>query len=317
MSTRRLSCFVSWTVALMMVGSAAAQTSAPASANPTATQPARVEPDASPVLAPGSTVKHDIPYVPGGGPQQMLDVYAPPRVKAAPVVIFVHGGEWAKRDKREVSCKPKFFNEQGVVFASVNYRLSGTAQHPAQVNDVAAACRWLRDHVVEFGGDPHLLFLMGHSAGCHIVTLVGLDPRPLASVAMKPSDLRGVVSWSGGAFDLVAKVAEQGMYADYIRKNFGETEQVWRDASPMNHVGNARSAPAFLFVSADGDKLASLEANARMTALVRKHGGQAERVILQGKTHQTANHELGMPGDATGASLMQFIRRCVTGPPQS
>ena len=105
-------------------------------------------------------------------------------------------------------------------------QVSGVAKHPAQVDDVAAAVRWARDHVAEFGGDPQKLILMGHSAGCHIVTLTALDPRPLAKFNLKPADLKAVISWSGGAFDLVDKVKQGGMYADYIHLNFGDDERV-------------------------------------------------------------------------------------------
>ena len=65
-------------------------------------------------------------------------------VQNAPVVVFVHGGEWSRHDKAEVSYKPKFLNEHGIVLASINYRLSPPAKHPDHVEDVAAAVRWLR-----------------------------------------------------------------------------------------------------------------------------------------------------------------------------
>lgn len=275
---------------------------------------ARLQPDLWPVVSPNSRVKKDVPYVPGAIAQQTLDIYAPNGAEGAPVVVFVHGGEWTKRDKIEVSYKPRFFNEAGMVLVSLNYRLSGTAVHPAQVNDVAAAVRWLRAHIGEYGGDPNRLMLMGHSAGCHLVTLVGLDPRPLAGVGLKPGDLKAVISWSGGAFDLVGKVAEGGMYAGYIKINFGSEESGWRDASPINHVGEGRPMPPFLFVSADGDKPGSKAANEKMVALIRAAGGRAERLILPGKDHTTANHELGMTGDRSGEALLGFIRSVLREP---
>jgi len=223
------------------------------------------------------------------------------------VVVYVHGGEWTKGDKSEVSYKPRFFNEHGVVFVSVNYRLSGTAKHPAQVDDVASAVRWVRDHAGEIGGDPRRLVLMGHSAGCHLVTLVGLDPRPLAKVNLKPSDLCAVVSWSGGAFDLVGKVRSGGMYAGYIRLNFGEDEGAWRDASPIAHAGEVRPTVRFLLASAENGNPASRVISEQMVSLIRQAGGNAQAVLLSGKTHFTANHEVGMAGDKTGEILLRFI----------
>jgi acetyl esterase/lipase len=285
-----------------------AATSRPVTTAAPATREATTKPDQTPRAAADSVIQKDVAYVPDASAQQKLDIYAPVKAQGAPVVIFVHGGEWTKGDKTEVSFKPKFLNEAGIVFVSINYRLSGEARHPAQVEDVASAVRWVRAHIAEHGGDPHKLVLMGHSAGCHLVTLVGLDPRPLAKVGLKPSDLSGVVSWSGGAFDLVAKVAAGGMYADYIHKNFGDDEQVWRDASPLAHIGDGKPMPPFLFASAEEGNPASREISERMVARIEKAGGKARATLLAGKTHAAANHEVGQPGDVTGAELVRFVR---------
>jgi acetyl esterase/lipase len=258
------------------------------------------------VTAKDSVVHKDIAYVADRSDQQKLDVYAPADAHGATTVIYVHGGEWTKGDKSQVAYKPKFFNEQGMVFVSVNYRLSGVAKHPAQVEDIAAAVRYVHDHAADFGADPHKLVLMGHSAGCHLVALIGLDPRILGKVGMQPTDLAAVVSWSGGAFDLAEKVAQGGMYAKYIHINFGNDEQVWHDASPVAHVGDAKTPP-ILFVSAEHDNTSSIIASKRLTGLVKNAGGSTQWIELPGKTHGTADHDLGAPGDETGKALLEFI----------
>src|SRR5580704_10634386 len=165
-----------------LAGLAAAQTQD--AGQPIKDKPERPSQEA--VLADNSVVKTDVAF--GDDALQRLDVYAPRGVDHAPVVIFVHGGEWTRHDKAEVSYKPKFFNDHGVVFVSTNYRLSPAVAHPAHVSDVASAIRWVHDHAAEFGGDPHKLVVMGHSAGCHLVTLVALDPRYLAKAGLRPTD---------------------------------------------------------------------------------------------------------------------------------
>jgi acetyl esterase/lipase len=278
---------------------------APATTQPTMAPTTR--PSQAAVLAEGCVMRTDVPYVEHPGEKQTLDIYAPAGAKGAPVVLYVHGGEWARGDKSQVSYKPRFLNEHGVVFVSMNYRLSGTDTHPAQVNDIAAAILWVRQHSTDFGGDPNRIILVGHSAGCQMVTLVGLDPRPLATVGLKPGDLAGVVSWSGGAFDLPKKVAEAGMYAGYIRLNFGVSESGWRDASPVNHVGQARPMPPFLFVSAGDENPNSIHASDALAAQVRAAGGSAKYILLPGKTHFSADQEVGMPGDSSGQALLDFV----------
>jgi arylformamidase len=238
--------------------------------------------------------------------KQRLDVYAPKDAKHAPVVVFVHGGEWTRGDKSAVSYKPKFLNEKGVVFVSVNYRLTPTVKHPAHVRDVAAALRWVHDHAGDIGGDANKIVLMGHSAGCHLVTLAALDPRYMSAVKLKTADIAGVVAWSGGAYDLAAMVKAGGAYADYIKKTFGDSEDAWRDASPVAHVKSAAEGPAFLFISVESGN-ASHKAAERLARLIREGKGRAESRLLEGRDHFTANHLLGAADDATGQILLDFV----------
>src|SRR3954451_10170838 len=125
-----------------------------------AAAPGDPPPSLEAVLGKDTVIKKDIAY--GKDSKQKLDVYSPKGAKGLPVVAYVHGGEWTKGDKAEVSYKPKFFTEHGLVFVSVNYRLSPADRHPAHVSDVAAAVRWLTGHVRDHGGDPKKVVLMGH-----------------------------------------------------------------------------------------------------------------------------------------------------------
>lgn len=262
-----------------------------------------------PIVAVGSRITWNIPYVENGHEQQQLDVYAPPDAHDAPVVVYAHRGEWARGDKSEVSYKPKFLNERGIVFVSVNYRLSDVAPHPAQVDDVAAAVNWVHEHIAEHGGSPNRIVLMGHSAGCHIVSMVGLDGRSLAKVGLTPEVLRGVVCWSGGAYDLPEKVASGGMYKPYIEKNFGTDRAKLEDASPIHHVREVLPGQRFLFVSAGEGNPASRDLSERMAREIQAAGGVGQALTLEGKTHFTADYECGFPGDPldSGAALVEFV----------
>ena len=265
-----------------------------------------VQLDQTPVTSANTIAHLNMAY--GPAPLQKLDVYAPKSVSDAPVVLFIHGGEWAKNDKSMVSYKPKFLNDNGVVFVSTNYRLSPADVHPAHVNDIAAAISWIHNHIAEYGGSPKKIFVMGHSAGCHLATLVSLDPRPLATVGLKPSDLSGVLAWSGGAYDLMQKVSEGGMYKNYIMQAFGKEEAGWRDASPVNHAADTRPLPPFLFIYIEPNNPAHL-ASERLASLIRNAGGTASTRLIENRNHQTAIHLIGAPDDTTGLVLLDFIKQ--------
>jgi acetyl esterase/lipase len=291
-------------VALALAAVAGGGAPQPLRAEPPKEKPDR--PAQGAVVAKNTALRADVAY--GKDEKQRLDVYSPKGAKGAPVVVFVHGGEWAWGDKAAVIYKPKLLNESGIVFVSVNYRLTPAVTHPAHASDVATALRWVHDHAEEVGGDPKKVVLMGHSAGCHLAALVGLDPRYLGEVKLKPSDVRGVVAWSGGAYDLVQKVNDDGAYVDYIRKAFGDSEGAWRDASPVAHVKGAEAGPAFLFVSIEAGN-ASHTAAERLAGLIRDAKGRADSKLIEGRDHFNANHLLGAPDDKTGKVLLDFVRK--------
>jgi acetyl esterase/lipase len=288
----------------------------PAGSAPATTE-AATRPAQTPVVSERSIVHNDVPY---GGPNEKLntlDIYSPADVTKAPVMIFVHGGEWTRGDKANVSSKPKFFNDNGVVFVSVNYRLSPADKHPAQVDDVATAIAWVKKHIDQFGGDPSKIVIMGHSAGCHIVMLTALEGSSLAKVGLKASDLRGVVAWSGGMYDLVDRVKGEGMYPPFIKANFGEDEKSQRDASPMTYTKNAKNGPTYMVASTDDEKSkTSREASLKFYEALQQAGGKVKTTVLVGKTHFTANHELGAEGDKTGPELLQFVREVTADKPR-
>ena len=148
---------------------------------------------------------------------------------------------------------------------------------------------------------------MGHSAGCHLVTLLALDPRYLAGVGLHPSDLRGVVAWSGGAYDLVAKVKAGGTYGPYIKQAFGDSEAAWRDASPdcPRRRCQAHAALPVRLCS----NMATIESGRRKAGRFdQRKARQGGAAGLEGRTHMTANQLIGAPDDTTGALLLTFVR---------
>ena len=201
-----------------------------------------------PVLASAGTVKTDIAY--GEHPLQTFDVYLPDSPANAPVMIYIHGGGWAKGDKKAVGLKPEFFNGKGWIFVSLNYRLLPEGKHPENVNDVALAIAKIHDEVAGHGGDPGKLFVMGHSAGAHLASLVATNPKPLAKAGKSVSLIKGVISLDTNGYDLPALVAT-GMRPFY-ENVFGSDPGVLKDASPQLHIGAGKGIPPFLICYSRG-----------------------------------------------------------------
>ena len=89
-------------------------------------------------------------------PAQKLDLYLPDGPGPFPVVLIVHGGAFMFGDKSHDISKAGTDQllGRGYAVANVNYRLSGEAKAPAQIQDVKTAVRWLRAHAGEYRLNP-------------------------------------------------------------------------------------------------------------------------------------------------------------------
>ena len=125
-------------------------------------------------------VKKDVDYAGTGNSRQALDLYLPKShgkaSEALPLLVFIHGGGWAKGDKGSGGKRLTEWVESGkFVGASIGYRLTDEAQWPAQIHDCKAAIRWLRANAAEYGIDPDRIAVWGTSAGGHLVAMLGVS----------------------------------------------------------------------------------------------------------------------------------------------
>lgn len=81
---------------------------------------------------------------------------------------------------------------RGVLTLVVNYRLTPTVRHPGHVQDAARATAWALENVERFGGRKDRVFLSGHSAGGHLVTLLLFDEGYLRSIRLRAAPLNAV-----------------------------------------------------------------------------------------------------------------------------
>ena len=250
-----------------------------------------------PLLSSAGTSERDVSY--GDHPLQKLDLYLPDKPVKSPVMVYIHGGGWRRGDKAAVGLKPVFFNAKGWIFVSVNYRLLPEGQHPANVNDVALAVAKVHDSIAEKGGDPERLFVMGHSAGAHLASLVATDPKPLQTAGKPLSIVKGVISLDTNAYDLPTLVGTA--MKPFYDSVFGTEEGVLKDASPQLHVAAGKGIPPFLLCYSRGmgeraEPVRTAAAEAFRAAL-EKAGIAAEVVAATDRNHGEINQWFGRDDD--------------------
>lgn len=242
---------------------------------------------------------------------QALDYWAAPN-RNAPLVVFVHGGGWKRGDKRMMAGSDKLahWHAQGYAVASVNYRLVPVATVEQQATDVAAAVAHLRARSGELGFDPQKIALVGHSAGAHLVALVGTDPAYLRGAGLSFADIDGVIPLDGAAYDVTKQLADGAriMGATY-RQAFGEDPARQQRLSPTAQAA-APNATDFLILHvqrADGTR----QSEALGVAL-RQAGTRAEVQGFAGRGlrgHAEINRRLGDPDYPATAVVDRFLAR--------
>lgn len=244
-----------------------------------------------------------------------LDVYAPAKEGPHPVLVMVHGGGWRLGDKANRNMwkdKVPHFVGEGYVYISINYRLTngeGVPQHPAHIEDVAAALAWVHDHVADYQGDPNRIFVMGHSAGAHLAALVATDVRRLAKHGKTLQILKGVICLDTAAYDIAKHLSEDmaGRTARAIYTNaFGFEAEGWKDASPQRFLGKKKNIPPMLIFHTEGRKEVA-ELSKTFVAGLRTIGVPAAAIYAADKNHAGINECIGREGDPYTALIMRFL----------
>lgn len=255
---------------------------------------------------PGVRLSADRAY--GSHPDQRLDIYAPAGERTGlPVLVFVHGGAWVGGYKEWAGFMAPALLPQPAILVSVEYRLAPEHVYPAAVQDVAAALKWVQQHIAEFGGDPGRILLSGHSAGAHLASLVALDPRWLAAEGLGVDCIRGVLPISG-LYDLQYDTSdERNRFAAAICAAFVPESADLPAASPLSHV-SPRAAP-FHIIAGQHD-LGNLASEAvTLCARLQAAGVPATINILPGHDHFDAHARCVDPGHVWLAYAREMLGR--------
>ncbi len=199
----------------------------------------------------------DIAYA-SASPAQQLDIYLPDEGDGPfPVILNIHGGGWIGGDKAYKQVLSMLEGlKRGYAVVAINYRLSGEAIWPAQINDCKAAIRWVRANADQYRLNPDKIAAWGGSAGGHLSALVGTsgDVKALEDLSQgnpqESSRIQAVVDWFGPTDflrmdeHLVASGVEKPMKhstpdspeSKLLGKNLEDAPELVIEANPETYV---------------------------------------------------------------------------------
>jgi acetyl esterase/lipase len=224
-----------------------------------------------------------IPYA--AGERRMLDVYMPSATpdtgagaKAAPVIVFFYGGNWVSGKRDDYAFVGRALAARGFVVVIPDYRLYPQVRYPDFLIDSAQAVAWAERTIVQYGGDPRRIYLMGHSAGAYNVAMLALDGRWLGREGLRPASLRGWIGLAGPYDFLPIENRTTRPVFDYPDTPL--------DSQPANHV-DAKAPPALLIAPRNDGTVDPVRNTGGLATRLRAAGVPVRERYYDGVSHPT------------------------------
>ena len=272
--------------------------------------------------APETVVVRDLEYAHTATGPLLLDLHLPARpVAAPPVVVWLHGGGWRKGDRSFAPDLDRYFAARGYAMANVEYRLSGAALFPAQLDDVRAAVRWLRASAGDFGLDASSIGLWGSSAGGHLAALAATtatDDRDRVQAVVDgygPTDfaLADAQALPGGMPHAPADSPESELLGVPLADADAD---LLRAANPIAHITPA--APPFLILHGTADLLVPPGQSEILHAALAAAGVESTLCLIDGLGHAFLNGSQFESRPCPAVTIRSFVpsrgERITTGP---
>jgi len=248
-------------------------------------------------MPPGVELIEDVEFGSGGGRALRMHILRPtdPPRRPMPVIVFVHGGWWRAGDRSSGVPSLVPLAEKGYLCAAVEYRLTGEAQWPAQIEDCKCGVRYLRAHADRWGIDPQRFGAWGRSAGGHLVAMLGstaavVELEGIGGWSEQSSAVQAVCDWFGMSdLTLLGHDAPDSPSARLLGGPVKDNLEAANQASPMTYVSDA-SAP-HLIMHGTEDAQVPIGQSELLHAALQKAGVESMLRVYQGLGHEYLGDE--------------------------
>lgn len=175
-------------------------------------------------------------------------------------------------------------------------------QHPAHIQDVARNFKWVVENIESFGGDPNKIFVMGHSAGGHLASLLSTNTVYLKAIDLDPAVIKGCISISGPYSD--KRLQETHIGNQIMRNAFGVRKQYY-DAFPIYNI-TAKTCP-FLLINAGVD-ISMKRHSFDFHYALKQAGVWVKTVYFDDQTHWSITKGWDAENSAVLEEIQQFTR---------
>lgn len=223
------------------------------------------------------------------GPLRM-DIYRPEGVVTRPTaaVVVIHGGAWIFGDRGDMSGICKKIAAQGMLAATIDYRLAPKTRWPGFYDDVQTAVRYLRLNATKLNIDPNRIGACGASAGGHLALMLGCTETRNAkcSECVGPSSRVSAVLDFFGPTDMSRDFPKSydTLFMAVLGKPRDQAAAEIRAASPVCFL-DRKTAPVFI-VHGNADPVVPVAQSRWLEARLRSNGTRVEARYIDGMKHE-------------------------------
>jgi acetyl esterase/lipase len=264
-------------------------------------------------------IQKNTPYIPGGVYDQQMDYYLPGG-NNFPVILYLHEGSLTSGDKTDSPYESIAMNfaKAGIGFFLINYRLGPKNKWPAMADDAASAFSWINKNAGQLHANLHKLFIVGHSSGAMIASIISTDEKYLKKSGCSLSQIAGCIAMGtmlNPSYDIdsipkdtLDKIWKKFRYKETYESLF-ETPESYSDADPSRHI--TKNAPPFLILIAEEEQVNPpiLEQADRFAAEMKNVGVKVQIAVLKNRKHMTAMKKMAEPNDPALLKIIEFIKK--------
>jgi arylformamidase len=236
----------------------------------------------------------------GTTPIEALDVYRPAGA-AAPVIVYIHGGQWRQRHARDYAYLAEPFVRSGALvvvpdFVGVEV-VDGNLMLLA--DQVRRAVAWVYGNAARLGGDPDRLHVAGHSSGGHLASV--LLTTDWAKDFGLPADMVKGGLCCSGMYDLKAvRLSARGTFVKFTDESehaLSSQRHLDRLTAPIIVAWGTQESPEFQRQGRD------------FAAALEAAGKPMQRLVADGYNHFEIIETLANPYGLLGHAMLQQIER--------
>ena len=186
-----------------------------------------------------------------------------------PAVIVVPGGGYGMVSRREAFPVASEFFAKGFQAFVLTYEVAPNAAYPEQLLEEAAAVDYVKKHAKQLHINPDEVFLVGFSAGGHLVGNLAVEHQNVSEKAGVKLDCKPTAV--GLSYPVISKKnGHQGSYQNLLNGYSEEAQEELLKTLNLDEAVSEQTPPAFLWATATDNSVPADNALRYALALARQ-----------------------------------------------